>query len=374
MNGKSRYDGNKVDRGEPFGMVDADSPLALACAYTEDDSGGIISYRWNQSDGTLHEVARMPAPATTYGAAHPAGTHVYTTNRVDGGVVTAYRLDNETGALTTVNRQSSEGVGPCFVSVDATGRYAFVANYTAGTVAMLPIEADGRLGEATDDVEHDGSSVDPDRQEGPHPHAIVPGPENRFVYVPDLGTDRIAIYRIDFENGTLRPADPPYTPVHEGAGPRHLDFHPTERYAYVIHELDSAITAFEYDPETGALDEIGTVETLPHDAEGENFCADVHVHPSGAWVYGSNRGHDSIAIFEVNPESGRLRAVGHESTCGHWPRDFALDPSGRFLYAENRRSDSLVSFAVDAATGELRATGQRLSLPEPLCLQFVPSQ
>ena len=142
----------------------------------------------------------------------------------------------------------------------------------------------------------------------------------------------------------------------------------------MIHELDSAITAFEYDPETGALDEIQTAETLPDGAEGENFCADVHVHPSGAWVYGSNRGHDSIAIFEVNPESGRLRAVDHESTCGHWPRDIALDPSGRYLYAENRRSDSLVPFAVDTDTGRLRATGQQLSLPEPLCLQFVPSQ
>ena len=351
-------------------MVDADAPLALACSYTEDDSGGIFSYRWNRSDGTLHEVARMPASATTYGAVHPAGTHVYTANRVEGGVVTAYRID-ENGALTGVNRQSSEGVGPCFVSVDATGRYAFVANYSAGTVAMLPIEEDGRLGEATDVVEHDGSSVDPERQEGPHPHAIVPGPENRFVYVPDLGTDRIAIYRIDFENGTLRPADVPHTPVHEGAGPRHLDFHPTGRFAYVIHELDSAITAFEHDAETGALDEIETVETLPDHFEEDSFCADVHVHPSGTWVYGSNRGHDSIAIFEVDRDSGRLRPVGHEPTRGHWPRDFALDPSGRYLFVENRRSDSLVAFAVDAATGRLRATGQRLSLPEPLCFLFV---
>ena len=352
-------------------MVDAHSHLALVCSYAEDDSGGVFSYRWNESDGSLDALERTPARATTFGVVHPRGTYFYTTNRFDGGVVSAFRIDHESGELVELNRRSSGGAGPCHVSVDATGRFVFVANYTEGTIAMLPIEADGRLGDATDVVEHEGSSVDPERQADPHPHSISPGPANRFVYVPDLGTDHVVIYRIDADEGRLRPTDATHATVHEGAGPRHLDFHPNDRFAYVINELDSTISAFEYHPESGALETIQTVGTLPDGFEEDSFCADIHVHSTGKWVYGSNRGHDSIAIFEVDRESGRLRSVGHEPTRGHWPRNFALDPSGRFLCAENRRSDSMVVFEVDEGTGRLTATGQRVSLPEPLCLQSV---
>lgn len=354
-------------------MSDAGSYTALVCGYTEDNSGGVFAYGLDQADGSLEHLARSPMRAVSFLAVGPDRERAYTTDRVEGGVVTSHRIDSSEGTLTRLNRQSSEGSGPAYVSVDATRSYAFVANYAGGTVSMLPIDDDGRLGEASDVVEHVGSSVNPDRQAAPHPHSIDPGPENRYVYAPDLGTDRVAIYRIDFEAGALRPAEAGHAAVHDGAGPRHLDFHPNGRFCYLINELDSTITAFECDPDTGALAEIETVSTLPMGYDEESYCADVHIHPAGEWLYGSNRGHDSIAIFEIDEDTGRLDAVGHESTRGNWPRNFAVDPTGEYLYAENRRSDSVVTFEIDLDTGELTATVDRLELPEPLCMAFVKS-
>lgn len=345
-------------------MVDSNAPLAFVCGYTEDESGGIFSYRLNEADGTLRQVNRTPAEGAAFAAVHPDGTHLYTVKRVSGGVVTAYRVDPETGELAELNRQSSEGAGPSYVSVDATGQYVFVSNFAGGTVAMLPIKDGGKLGAATDVVTHE--SLDGE----PHPHSIGPEPENRFVYAPDLGTDRIAIYRVDGDQERLAPAEPPYATVADGAGPRHFDVHPTDRVVYVINERDSTVTAFEYDPETGRLKEIQTVSTLPETVDAENYCADIHVHPSGTWLYGTNRGHDSIVVFEIDGKSGRLTPISHESTRGHWPRDFALGPTGRYLYVENQQSDSIVPFEIDSA-GRLEPIDHRIDVPEPMCLQFL---
>lgn len=313
----------------------------------------------------------MPAEAVSFLALHPEGGHLYA---VSDDTVGAVRVDDPSGELTELNRQLTEGASPCYVSVDASGRYAFVANYEAASVSMFPLREDGRLEEASDVVHHEGSSIDPDRQDVPHPHSIRPGPENRFVYVPDLGTDRVVIYRIDFETGTLRPAQTPFVELHDGSGPRHLEFHPDGRHAYVINELDSTLTAFEYSPDDGALDELETVTTLPEGYDDESYPAEVRVHPSGRWLYGSNRGHDSIAVFEIDEESGGLDIVDHESTRGHWPRHFAIDPEGRYLYAENRRSDSIVSFEIDEGTGELSFMGVKYDLPEPICMVFGDSE
>lgn len=351
-------------------MRESKTSLAFACGNTEDESGGIFSYKLDEEDGTLRYSTRTATPNVSFAGVHPDGTHLYTADRVSGGVVTAYRIDRETGQLTRLNRQSSEGTGPCHVSVDASGSYVFVTNFSGGTVATLPIE-EGKVGAATDVVEHQGSSIDSDSQREPHPHSIVPGPKNNFVFVPDRGLDRVMIYRIDSDRDQLQPADPPYATVNDGAGPRHFDFHPTDRFAYVINELNSTITAFDYEPETGRLDEIETVSTLPEGYESDNSCADIHVHPSGNWVYGSNRGHDSIALFEIDEVSGRLDPLDYESTRGHWPRNFALDPAGRYLFAENKRSDSIVTFEIDDGSGRLSPTGQRLNLPVPVCLQFA---
>ncbi|WP_135305552.1 lactonase family protein [Haloarcula amylovorans] len=346
-------------------------PTAYVCGFTEDESGGIYSYELDEPEGRLGERGRMGIAGVAYLTSDPTGSHLYAVNRAEGGQVSAFRIDQRPAGLIELNRQSSSGTAPAYVSVDSQGQYVFVANYAGGTVAMLPISSDGRLESPCDVVEHEGSSIHPDRQTAPHPHSIVPSPDDLFAYVPDLGTDTIEIYEIDYRDGRLRSADPSPVRLQSGAGPRHLTFHPEGRFAYVINELDSTITAFNYDVETGALEEIETVRTLPEQFNGESFCADVHVHPSGEWLYGSNRGHDSIVVMSIDNSTGCLDTISHVSTQGKWPRHFAIDPAGRHLFVENRHSNTIVTFAIDGKTGELTPTGHRQNVPEPLCLQFV---
>lgn len=346
--------------------------LAFVCSTASGGDAGVYSYSLDAATGRLGALTRTTVEKPTYLAAHPSGEYLYATNRTAGGVVTAFRIDADTGDLTRVNRRSSGGEGPCYVSVDAAGRHAFVANYDAGCVSMLPLSDDGRLGEPTDVVVHEGSSVHPDRQTRPHPHCVVPGPRGRFVYVPDLGTDRIVVYRIDAERGLLRREERLEVAVPDGAGPRHLAFDAAGEFAYLVNELDSTLVAFAYDATTGALARLDAVSTLPVDADGANPCADVHVHPSNRWVYASNRGHDSIVIFEGVETGGGLRPVGHTWTRGRNPRDFVIDPSGRTLVAENRDSGTLVCFAIDVETGALEPTGTERVVSRPTCAAIVP--
>ena len=240
-----------------------------------------------------------------------------------------------------------------------------------GSVAVFPIGKDGRLGEASDFVQHTGSSVNPRRQSEPHAHSIMIDPENRFAFAPDLGLDKILIYKLNLEDGSLTANAQPWARVHPGAGPRHLDFHPNGKYAYVINELDSTFTAFRYDANTGTLTEIQTISTLPEDFDGTSHCADVHVHPSGKFLYGSNRGHDSIVICAIDEETGMLSYIGCESTQGQAPRNFGLNPEGTFLLAANQSTNTIVTFAVDADTGELTATGNVAEVPNPVCLKML---
>jgi 6-phosphogluconolactonase len=257
------------------------------------------------------------------------------------------------------------------VSVDHAGRNVLVANYGGGSVSVLPIGDDGRLGEATAFIQHEGSSVDPRRQTAPHAHSINVDPDNRFAFVADLGLDRVMIYRFDSQQGTLAANDPPWASVAPGAGPRHFAFQPGGRFAYVINELQSTVTAFAYDAARGALQEIQTLPTLPDDFSGSNTTAEIQVHPSGRFLYGSNRGHDSIAVYAIDADSGRLRFVEHESTQGDLPRNFGIDPSGRFLLAANQGSDSVVVFRIDGATGALTPTGQSIEVASPVCVRMV---
>jgi 6-phosphogluconolactonase len=323
----------------------------------------------------VHTVADVPNPS--FLALHPSRRYLYAVNAVPeidghpGGAVSAFAIDPATGALTFLNRQSSHGAGPCHVSVEHTGRFVLAANYGGGSVVMFPVQSDGSLAAASDFVQHTGSSVNPRRQEGPHAHSITPDPANRFALACDLGLDNVLVYRLDLEAGRLIPNDPPFVRTHPGAGPRHLDFHPNGRYVYVINELDSTLTVFTYDAERGVLEEIQTISTLPEDFAGQNTCADVHVHPAGRFVYGSNRGHDSIAIFRVDEGTGRLDAVGHVPTQGQTPRNFAIDPSGTFLYAANQQSDTIVAFRIDQGMGQLAPTGHVLSIPTPVCVKFL---
>ena len=338
---------------------------------------GIYVCRMDTATGAVELVHSVPdVPNPSFLTLHPARPFLYAVNAVPeidghaGGAVSAFAVDPATGGLTFLNRQSSHGAGPCHVSVEQTGRYAIAANYMGGSVAILPIEEDGSVGPATDWVQHVGSSVNPDRQGEPHAHSFTPDPANRFALACDLGLDQVLVYGLGLENGTLPPNDPAFATVHPGAGPRHLDFHPNGRVVYVINEIGNTITVFGYDQERGALAELQTIPTLPPDFTATSHTADVHVHPSGRFVYGSNRGHDSIAVYAVDDADGTLSLVGYQSTEGEVPRNFVIDPSGAFLLAANQDTDTVVTFRIDAATGELTPTGHVAAVPTPVCLKF----
>ncbi|MDE0297030.1 MAG: lactonase family protein [Candidatus Poribacteria bacterium] len=346
--------------------------------YTEGESEGIYVYRMHSITGALELASITDAwENPTFLAIHPQRRYLYAVNEISefdgkaGGSVSAFAIDQTNGELTFLNRKSSVGDGPCHLVVDSTGNYVLAANYGGGSVCMLPILDDGRLGDASDFVQHEGSSADSGRQSAPHAHSIVTDPANQYAFAPDLGLDKIKSYRLDLTAGKLVPNAPPHAAVAAGAGPRHFDFHPNRRFAYVINELDSTITGFDYDESSGTLSEIQTISTLPEDFSGKSHTADVHVHLSGRFLYGSNRGHDSIAIFEIDETSGRLRLIGYEPTQGETPRNFGIDPSGTILLAANQNTDTIVTFQIDQETGNLNPTGQVIEVPAPVCLQFV---
>lgn len=349
-------------------MTSASEWLALIATRGTDDDG-MTAYAVDPAGGALTRLGRTPAAAPGYLATGPDGDLLVATERVEGGRVSSWRVDRTDGSLERLGGQPSGGEGPCYASVDASGRYAFTTNYYGGTLAMFPIDDEGRLGAASHVVRHEATGPHPERQAQAHPHCVVSGPENRLAYVTDLGGDRIAVYRIDFEVGRLEDDAVPDVDLPAGSGPRHLAFGPDGRYAYVVNELDSTITALERDAETGTLDPVATASTLPPDADSAgNKPADVHVHPSGRWVYASNRGHDSVAIFEA--DGGTLRPLEWAATLGEWPRDFALDPTGGCLLAENGDSHEVVPFTV-GPDGGLEPTGQRIAQEKPSCAVFV---
>jgi 6-phosphogluconolactonase len=346
--------------------------------YTDGRSDGVYVVRMSPTSGHL-TMGGLAARTTNPSFLAPDTTrrHLYAVNEVvsyegqSSGSVTAFRIDSSTGALREINQQASRGGAPCYITVDRANRFVMVANYSGGNASVLPIAADGSLGAAVTVVQHSGSGPNPQRQQAPHAHSVIVAPDNRFAFVADLGIDRIMVYRYDDRTGALTPGDPPAATLAPGAGPRHFTFHPDARRAYVINELDSTVSAFDYEPRTGALGPVQTVSTLPAGYDGQNSCADIHVHPSGRFLYGSNRGHDSIVVYAIAPGTGSLSLVQHQSTMGRTPRNFAIDPTGRFLLAANQDSDSIAVFAIDSVTGRLTHTGQVLDVPAPVCLRFV---
>ena len=305
---------------------------------------------------------------------HPTGRFLYAVERqwapgrADVGAVDAFAVDAATGRITALNRQPSGGVSPAHVSVHASGRFAFAAHYGSGQVAVFPISDDGRLGAATHVVQHEGRGPDPARQEGPHAHFVLPDLSGRLVMVCDLGIDRVQIYRLDHAASRLEPAPLAYAQVSSGAGPRHLAFHPSGQFVYVINELDSTISAFAFDPDRGTMRIVQTVATLPDGFIDTSHTAQILVHPSGRFVYGSNRGHDSIAIFAVDDDGGRLSLGGHEPSGGQTPRNFTIDPAGKLLLAANQQSGTIVTFRIDGTSGRLAPTGHTFETPSPVCL------
>ena len=288
----------------------------------------------------------------------------------EGGAVSAYAID-DAGSLRLLNCQPSKGADPCYVSVDGQGRTVFVANYSSGTVAAFPVGDEGELLPNSSVVQHEGRGPRKGRQDGPHAHLIEPDGTGGFALATDLGTDRIMIYRLDSETSTLASHNPPFAAIHPGAGPRHLAFHPAGRFVYVINELDSTMTACIWDSGSGTLNPFQTVSTLPDGYDGENSCADIHVAPSGRFVYGSNRGHDSIVTYAIDGGTGRLSLVEHVSTMGRTPRGFAIDPDGTFLLVANQDSDTVVSFRLDGSTGLPTPTGAAVAVPSPVCVTFL---
>ena len=289
-----------------------------------------------------------------------------------GGAVSAFSIDPGTGMLTLLNQRPSMGTGPCHIVSDREHRHVLVANYGSGSVAVLPIGADGRLGAASDVVQHAGRSVHPDRQTGPHAHCVTLDPANRFVFVCDLGLDKILAYRFDAARGRLTPHAPPFASVKPGAGPRHMVFRPDGRFAFVVNELSSTASVFAYDANAGALREVQTVSTLPEYFDGASTAAEIDVHPSGKWVYVSNRGHNSVVLFTVDPETGKLTYVEEQGTGGSKPRHFGIEPSARHLAIGNQDSDTVLVCRIDAGNGRLRPSGVFASVPAPACVKFLP--
>jgi 6-phosphogluconolactonase len=288
------------------------------------------------------------------------------------GAVSSFSIDPDTGKLTLLNQRSSTGSGPCHLVLDQQGRNVLVANYGSGNVAVLPVGPDGRLGEATAVVQHTGKSVNPDRQEGPHPHCVTLDPANRFAFVCDLGLDKVLIYRFDAQQGKLTPSEPAFAQLKPGAGPRHMTFRPDGRFAYVVNELDSTIAAFAYLPETGALKQLQTVSTLPPYYDGPNFPAEIGIKPSGEYLYASNRGHESLVVFGIDQDKGTLKYIEEQNTGGKTPRHFGIEPSGKHLAIANQDSDTLLVCRIDPENGRLKPSGVFAEAPSPVCVKFLP--
>jgi 6-phosphogluconolactonase len=326
-------------------------------------SFGELKFEW-EAKGILNP---------SYLEIHPNRRFLYAVNELGSfagqpaGGVSALSIDPTSGELRLLNANSSQGKDPCYISIERTGRFALVANYSGGNAALLPIQADGQLGPAADVVQHSGSSVDPKRQTGPFVHSILPDPTNRFAIAADLGTDKLVIYEMDLENGKLNKHTE--VKVQPGAGPRHSIFHPNGQYLYVINELNSTLIAYQYHAESGSLEELQTISTLPAGFKGENLCADLHI--SGRYLYASNRKHDTIAWYLIDENTGQLSYEGEIPSGGKEPRGFAIDPTGRFLLAAHERSDNIVLFKIDCSTGKLSSSGHEVKVSHPVCIKFT---
>jgi 6-phosphogluconolactonase len=344
--------------------------------YTSGKSEGIYGYHMDVATGELKRFNSFRSVNPSFLAIDRSKRYLYAVNEVGqylgqpSGGVSAYAIDRATGNLRLLNEQATQGADPCYLTIDRKRKTLLVANYTGGSVAALPIRTDGTLGMVIDLKQHEGSGIK-EQQKGPHAHCIILDRFERYALAADLGTDKVMIYRFNPTTGKLTTGKQPFAKLQAGAGPRHLTLHPNGKYAYVINELDSTLTVLKYNELNGTLSQVETVSTLPGDFSGVSYCADVHVSPSGKFLYGSNRGHNSIVVFAIDPRSGKLTQVEHVSTEGKWPRNFTIDPTGRFLLVANQHTDNVVTFSIDAKTGRLKPTGHVAEIPVPVCLLFM---
>lgn len=360
------------------GLYAASGILVYVGTYTGPNSKGIYAYRFDESTGKLTPVGlAAETQSPSFLALNPKHPVVYAVNELDefqgqkGGAVSAFAIDAKTGKLKLLNQQSSRGSGPCHVSVDHTGRMVAVANYSSGSMAAYPVRRDGGLGASSAFFQDSGSGTNPRRQEGPHAHSANFSPDNRFLFLADLGLDKVFSYHVDAGKAKLTPNDPAFVEIKGGSGPRHMAFRPDGHFAYVASEMASTVTAFSYDADRGELKTIQTISMLPADFHGESTAAEIEASGNGRFVYASNRGNDSIAVFSSDPSSGRLSLVDVTPTGGKEPRNFTLDPTGRWLLAANQNSNTITIFHVDQATGRLKATGGSVDVASPVCVLFV---
>ena len=352
--------------------------IAYVGTYTRGDSKGIYAYRFNANTGKFTPIGLVAETSNpSFLAIHPNHRFLYAVNEINtfegqpGGSVSAFAIDTASGKLKALNAVSSGGPGPCHVSLDKSGKWLFVANYGGGSVSAYPVQADGSLGKATAFVQHAGSSVNPQRQRRPYAHSANPSPDGRFVLVADLGMDQVLTYPIDASKGM---ATTPSTvaKIEPGSGPRHMAFAPKGKFAYLVSEMAATVTAFTYDPAKGSLKQLQTISMLPKDFTGAKGAAEIAIDPNGKFLYATNRGHDSLAVFAIDGKKGTLTSVDTVPTQGKNPRHFAIDPSGKFLLAENQDTTNVVEFRIDGKTGKLTPTGDKLDIGFPVCLVFEP--
>ena len=364
------------------------SYLVYVGTYTTSASKGIYVYRFKS--GSLAPLGLDGLAAQTdnpsFLAADPSHRFLYAVNETQSyqnpeghqeqgsGTVSAFSLDRHNGRLKLLNVVPSDGTDPCFVALDHTGKYVLVANYTSGSVAVFPVLRDGRLAKASAFIQHTGHSVDLQRQEAPHAHDISVSRDNRFALAADLGLDKLLVYRFDPSRGSLSPNDPPSAGVTPGLGPRHFVFDVAGKSVYLLSEIKSSVTVFSYDQANGVLREISTISALPPGFTGENSGAEIALGRSGRFLYASNRGADSIAVFAIDPGRHTLKTVEHVPTLGKTPRSFGIDPTGRYLLAANQDSGNVVVFEINPRSGELKPTGQVVEVPSPVCVVFVPER
>jgi 6-phosphogluconolactonase len=367
--------------GEPgtaFAAPAAGNFLVYVGTYTAKDSKGIYAYRFEASTGKLTPIGLAAATENpSYVVLHPNGRFLYAVNELqtyngkNSGAVSAFAIDRTSGKLTLLNQVASGGADPCYLSFDKSGKHLLVANYTGGSVSVFPIMEDGKLGETSAFMQHKGSSVNSERQEGPHAHSIELSFDNRFAMVSDLGLDEILVDRFDRNKATLTPNDPPFTKVDPGSGPRHFKFHPNGNWGYLISELRNTVTVYSYHSKNGTLHTQQTISALPKDFTGHSEAAEIQIDSSGKFLYASNRGYDSVAVFKIDPANGTLSNVEIVPSGGKSPRYFTIDPSGSRLFVANEDSGNIVLFKVDQSTGRIMPTGEELKLDSPVCIQFL---
>jgi 6-phosphogluconolactonase len=357
----------------PSGAAD---PIVFITAFAPGERGGIHAYQFSTKDGTLKSLKRTEGVENPFFLAFaPDHKHLYSIHAKqfggkDNEQVAAYEVVGRTGELKFLNRQSAEGTASCYLDVDKTGKMLVVANYSSGSVAALPIKAGGSLGEPASFIQHKGSSVNPERQKEPHAHCIVVSPDNRFAFAADLGTDQIFSYKLDPTAAKLTPK-PPFAKSPAGAGPRHLTFHPNGKRVYVINELLNSVTLFDYKADAGTLTEKQTISTLPEGFKGTSHCADVKITPDGRFLYGTNRGHDSIAAYKIG-EDGRLSLLAIKPSLGKGPQNLAITPDGEWLLCANMAGDNVAVFRIDPKSGELKSAGEPVKQTSPSCIMLLP--